>query len=67
VGTTYFTHGGGERLLQGSDWEAEKIRAQWEDLDVGGLITLRWILLRYGSIGRIRFGWIRVGSSGGLC
>jgi hypothetical protein len=28
----------------------------WEDLDVGGRVTLRWTLGRQGSIGRSGFG-----------
>jgi hypothetical protein len=43
-----------------------KVRDHWEDLDVSGRITLRWTLGRYGSMGRTGFGWLRIGSSGGL-
>jgi hypothetical protein len=43
-----------------------KARDHWKDLDVGGRITLRWTLGRYGSMGRTGFGWLRIGSSGGL-
>jgi hypothetical protein len=38
----------------------------WEDLGVGGRITLRWTLGRQGSTGRTGFDWLRIGSSGGL-
>jgi hypothetical protein len=31
-----------------------------------GRITLRWTLGRLGSMGRTGFGWLRIGSSGGL-
>jgi hypothetical protein len=34
-------------------------RDHWEDQDVGGRITLRWTLGR--------FGWLRIGSGGGIC
>jgi hypothetical protein len=43
-----------------------KVRDHWEDLDVGERITLRWTLGRYVSMGRTGFGWLRVGSNGGL-
>jgi hypothetical protein len=33
VGGTCSTHGGGERCLEGFDWDA---RDHWEDLGVGG-------------------------------
>jgi hypothetical protein len=43
-----------------------KGRDHWKDLGVGGKITLRWTLGRWGSMGRTGFGWVRIGSSGGL-
>jgi hypothetical protein len=43
-----------------------KVRHNWEDLGVVGRATLRWTLRRYGSIGRAGFGWLGMGSSGGL-
>jgi hypothetical protein len=43
-----------------------KVRDHWEDLGIGGWITLRWTLGRYGSMGRTGFSWLRIGSSGGL-
>jgi hypothetical protein len=43
-----------------------KARDHWEDLDVGGRITLKWTLGRYGSMARTGFSWLRIGSSGGL-
>jgi hypothetical protein len=34
-------------------WLGEpEVRDHWEDLGVGGRITLRWILVRQGSMGR---------------
>jgi hypothetical protein len=42
-----------------------KVRGHWEDLGVGGRITLRRIGVQ-GSMGRTGFGWLRIGSSGGL-
>jgi hypothetical protein len=41
VGGTCGTHGGGERCLQDFDWETH-----WEELGVGGRITLRWTVGR---------------------
>jgi hypothetical protein len=32
-----------------------KVRDNWEDQSVGGRITLRWALGRYGSMGRTTF------------
>jgi hypothetical protein len=43
-----------------------KVRDHWEDIGVGGRITLRCTLGRYGSMGRTGFSWLRIGSSGGL-
>jgi len=37
-----------------------------EDIGVGGKITLRWALGRRGSIRRTGFGWLSIGSVGGL-
>jgi hypothetical protein len=42
-----------------------KVRDHWEDLGVGGRITLRWTLGRYGMV-RTGFGWLRIVSNGGL-
>jgi hypothetical protein len=59
------THGEGERFTRfclGS----LKVRNYWEDLGVGGRITLRWTLEREGSMGRSGFGWLRIGSGGAL-
>jgi hypothetical protein len=38
----------------------------WEELGVGGRIILRWTLGRQESMGQTGFGWLRIGSSGGL-
>jgi hypothetical protein len=43
-----------------------KGRAHWEDLSIGGWLTLRWTLGRWGSMGRTGFGWLRIGSVGEL-
>jgi hypothetical protein len=43
-----------------------KGRDHWEDLGVSRKITLRWTLGRYGLMRRTGFGWLRIGSSGGI-
>jgi hypothetical protein len=43
-----------------------KVRDHWDDLGVGGRITLRWTLGRWGFMGRTGLGWLRIESSGGL-
>jgi hypothetical protein len=43
-----------------------KVRDHWEDLGVGGRITLRWTLGRKVLIGRTGFGWLSIGYNGGL-
>jgi len=39
-------------------------RDHWEDLGVGGRITLRWTLGREGSMRRTGFSWLRREFSG---
>jgi hypothetical protein len=39
-----------------------KIRDHWDDIGVGGRITLRWTLGRWGSMEQTRFTWLRIGS-----
>jgi hypothetical protein len=43
-----------------------KRSSQWEDLGVGGKITLRWTLGKQGSMERTGFVWLRIGSGDGL-
>jgi hypothetical protein len=43
-----------------------RARDHWEDRGVSGRITLKWALGRQGSMGRTEFGWLMIGSSGGL-
>jgi hypothetical protein len=43
-----------------------KARDHWEDLGVGGRITLRWTLGRQESMERTRFGWLTIRSGEGL-
>jgi hypothetical protein len=43
-----------------------KVRGHWEDLGVGGRIRLSWTLGKQRSMGRTGFGWLRIGSGGGL-
>jgi hypothetical protein len=56
------------RILEGRGFllGGPKVRDHSEDLSVGGRITSRWPLGREGSMGRTVFGWLRIGSSGGL-
>jgi hypothetical protein len=42
-------------------------RDHWEDLDVGGSITLGCTLGRKESMGQTGFGWLRTGSMVGFC
>jgi hypothetical protein len=53
-------------VLKGFWLGGPKGRDHWEDLGVGGRITLRWNLGREGSMGRTGFCWFRIGSSCGL-
>jgi hypothetical protein len=48
-------NGGGERCLQSFGLGGPKARDHWEDLGVGGWITLRWTLGRQESMGRTGF------------
>jgi hypothetical protein len=43
-----------------------KVRDHWEDLGIGGRITLSWTLGRQGSMGKNGFIWLRIGLGGGL-
>jgi hypothetical protein len=47
-------------------FEMPEGKNHWEDLGVGGRITLRWALRRQESMGRTGFGWLRIGSSSGV-
>jgi hypothetical protein len=44
-----------------------KARDHWEDLGIGGRITLKSTLGRYGSMERTGFGWLRVVLVAGFC
>jgi hypothetical protein len=60
-------HAWGRREVLTGFWlGSPKVRHHWEDIGVGGTITLSWTLGRYGSIGLTGFCWLRIGSSGGL-
>jgi hypothetical protein len=60
------THGWRGEVFTGFWLGGSKARDHWKDLGVGRRITLKWILGRYGSLGRTGFGWLRIGSSGGI-
>jgi hypothetical protein len=45
---------------------SSKVRDHWEDVGIHRRITLRCTLGRQGSMGLTGFGWLRIGSSGGL-
>jgi hypothetical protein len=66
MGGTCGSHGGGEKCFTGFWLGGPKVRDHWEDVGVGGRITLRWTLGRYGSMGRTGFSWLRIGYSGRL-
>jgi hypothetical protein len=57
---------GRREVFTGSWLGGLKVRDHWENIGVGGRITLRWTLGRQGSMGRTGFNWLRIGSSGGL-
>jgi hypothetical protein len=65
VGGTFGTHGEG-RVYKRFLFGGPKLRDHWEDLGIGGKITLSWTLWKYGSIGQTGFGWLRIGSSRGI-
>jgi hypothetical protein len=60
------TAGEMEKVFTGFWLGGPKVRNNWEDLGVGGRITLRWTLGRQGSMGRTGFGWLKIGSNYGL-
>jgi hypothetical protein len=43
-----------------------EVRNHWEDIDVGGRITLRLTLGRWGSMEQTGFSWLRIESCGKL-
>jgi hypothetical protein len=59
-------HMGEGRVFTGFWLGGPKARDHWDDLGVGGRITLRWTLGRLGSMGRTGFSWPRIGPSGWL-
>jgi hypothetical protein len=60
-------HAWGRREVFTGFWlGGPKVRDHWKDLGVGERITLRRTSGRKGSTGRTGFGWLIIGSSGGL-
>jgi hypothetical protein len=57
---------GRERMFTVFWFGGPKVRDHWEDVSIGGRIALRWTLRRQASIRRIGFGWLKIGSIGGL-
>jgi hypothetical protein len=53
MGGTCGTHGGGGEVFTGFWLGDLKVRDHWEDLGVGGTITLSWTLGRQGSRGEL--------------
>jgi hypothetical protein len=57
-------------MHRGYWWESQKKRDHWEDQDVGGWTTLKWILLvreiGWGGVVWTELLWLRTGTSGGL-
>jgi hypothetical protein len=35
-------------------WESQKERNHWEDVDVGGIIILKWMLERWDVLAQVR-------------
>jgi hypothetical protein len=62
----HVTRMGRGEVLTGFWLGGPKGRDHWENLGVGGRITLKWTFGRQGSMGRTGFSWLRIGSSGGL-
>jgi hypothetical protein len=49
----------------GNWWEFQKERDHYEDQDVGGWITLKWILVRQDWLVWTGFIWLSTGTSEG--
>jgi hypothetical protein len=47
-------------------WESHKERDYWEDQDVGGCMTLGWILERWDGVMWTGLVWLRIGTGGEL-
>jgi hypothetical protein len=45
-------------------WERKKERYNYEDLDVGGRIILRWIVEKYDGVVWTGFIWLGIRTSG---
>jgi hypothetical protein len=67
VGWTCGTNGARIELFTKFWLGGPNVRDHWEDLGVGGRITLRWTSGGQGSMGRTGFSWLRIGSVAGLC
>jgi hypothetical protein len=65
VGGTCDTHGKGRGVYRVLVGRPEGKRPL-EDVGAGGRITRRWTLGKQLSMGRGGFGWLRIGSSGGI-
>jgi len=57
------TYMGGREMHSGFWWRSLKERNNLEELGVGGMIMLKWMLKRRSWV---EFTWLRIGSSGGL-
>jgi hypothetical protein len=47
-------------------WENQKETDNWEGQDIGGWITLKWILEREDGLAWTGLIWLRIGTTGGL-
>jgi hypothetical protein len=47
-------------------WESQREKDHQEDPDVGGLITLGWILERWDGVMWTGLAWLRIGTGGEL-
>jgi hypothetical protein len=53
VGRSYDMHGG--EVFTGFWLGGPKVRDHWEDLGIGGRVTLRWTSTRWGLMGQTGF------------
>jgi hypothetical protein len=62
----HVAHMGKGEVFTGFWLAGPKVRDHWEDLGIGGRITLRWTLGKEGSMGKTGFSWLRIESRSGI-